>query len=91
MAPVAWNGSDFIFNNVSRYKFLGLIQQEIKHNNVNMLIFQILFPLFKEHHEEIEEQAEAVKMTVLQKLGMRLKKEKVENVENKDSSNLQKN
>ena len=40
-------------------------------------------------HEEIEEQAEAVKLTVLQKLGMRLKMEKEDKVEKKDSSNMQ--
>jgi len=45
MAPVEWNGSDFIFNN-------------------------ILFPLFKQHHKEIEEQAAMAQKTVMEKLGL---------------------
>merc|ERR1719192_2151418 len=51
MAPIEWNGSDVIFNNIP-------------------------FPLFKEHHEQIEEQAEKTKLTVMQKLGLCIKKEK---------------
>merc|ERR1712038_1357587 len=45
MAPVDWNGSDVIFNN-------------------------ILFPLFQQHHKEIEDQAEMAKKTVMEKLGI---------------------
>merc|ERR1711874_963415 len=51
MAPVEWNGSDVIFNN-------------------------ILFPLFQQHHKEIEDQAEMAKKTVMEKLGLCFKKEK---------------
>merc|ERR1712113_72262 len=53
MAPVEWNGSDVIFNN-------------------------ILFPLFQQHHKEIEDQAEMAKKTVMEKLGLCFKKEKGE-------------
>merc|ERR1711971_90915 len=49
MAPVEWNGSDVIFNN-------------------------ILFPLFQQHHKEIEDQAEMAKKTVMEKLGPCFKK-----------------
>merc|ERR1712061_341135 len=45
MAPVDWNGSDVIFNN-------------------------ILFPLFKQHHKEIEEQAAIAHKTFMEKLGI---------------------
>merc|ERR1712113_927272 len=45
MAPVEWNGSDVIFNN-------------------------ILFPLFKQHHKEIEEQAAIAHKTFMEKLGI---------------------
>merc|ERR1711971_1338739 len=51
MAPVHWNGSDVIFNN-------------------------ILFPLFQEHHQNIEVNAEIAKITVMEKLGLCFKKEK---------------
>merc|ERR1739842_283112 len=51
MAPVEWNGSDVIFNN-------------------------ILFPLFKQHHKEIEEQAAMAQKTFMEKLGLCFKKEK---------------
>merc|ERR1712071_253947 len=63
MAPVEWNGSDIIFNN-------------------------ILFPIFKEHHEQIEEQAEIAKLNVMQKLGLCFKKEKGEKVEKIEKSDL---
>merc|ERR1711892_949464 len=63
MAPVEWNGSDIIFNN-------------------------LLFPMFKEHHEQIEEKAETAKLTVMQKLGMCLKKEKDEKGEKIEKSDL---
>merc|ERR1712025_470811 len=53
MAPVAWNGSDIIFN-------------------------QVLFPIFKEHHEQIEEQAEKAKVSIKDKLEIFFKKEKNE-------------
>ena len=39
ICPVAWNGSDLIFN-------------------------QVLFPIFKEHHEQVEEQAEKAKVSI---------------------------
>merc|ERR1712154_698554 len=54
MAPVKWNGSDLLFN-------------------------QVLFPLFKEHHKEIEEQAEKAKQSIKDKLGDFFKNEKKEN------------
>merc|ERR1712141_899990 len=60
MAPVKWNGSDLLFN-------------------------QVLFPLFKEHHKEIEEQAEKAKQSIKDKLGdffKNGKKEKLDKIEN---------
>merc|ERR1711997_663378 len=63
MAPVEWNGSDVIFNN-------------------------ILFPLFKQHHKEIEEQAAMAQKTFMEKLGICTKKEKGdkgEKIENRKS------
>merc|ERR1711913_121315 len=54
MAPVSWNGSDLLFN-------------------------QVLFPLFKEHHKEIEEQAEEAQQSIKDKLGDFFKNEKKEN------------
>eukprot|EP00091_Calanus_sinicus_P024005 TRINITY_DN8391_c0_g1_i2.p1 TRINITY_DN8391_c0_g1~~TRINITY_DN8391_c0_g1_i2.p1 ORF type:complete len:182 (-),score=62.13 TRINITY_DN8391_c0_g1_i2:56-565(-) len=65
MAPIEFNGSDVIFNN-------------------------ILFPIFKEHHEQIEEQAENTKMTVMQKLGLCIKKEKDDKGEKIEKSDLKK-
>jgi len=56
MAPVAWNGSDIIFN-------------------------QVLFPLFKEHHEQIEEQAEIAKVTIKDKFEKLFRKENNDKVE----------
>merc|ERR1712072_97382 len=49
MAPVEWNGSDVIFNN-------------------------ILFPLFKQHHKEIEQQAANAQESIMEKLGICTKK-----------------
>merc|ERR1712117_30052 len=64
MAPVEWNGSDVIFNN-------------------------ILFPLFKQHHKEIEEQAAMAQKTFMEKLGIcsskKDKKDKGEKIENRKS------
>merc|ERR1712045_271645 len=64
MAPVEWNGSDVIFNN-------------------------ILFPLFKQHHKEIEEQAAMAQKTLMEKLGIctskKDKKDKGEKIENRKS------
>ena len=37
---------------------------------------KILFPLFQQHHKEIEDQAEMAKKTVMEKLGLHFKKEK---------------
>ena len=37
---------------------------------------QILFPLFQEHHQNIEVNAEIAKITVMEKLGLCFKKEK---------------
>merc|ERR1712042_236127 len=56
MAPVTWNGSDIIFN-------------------------QVLFPIFKEHHEHIEEQAEKAKLSIKDKLEIFFKKEKNDKAE----------
>merc|ERR1711892_705642 len=68
MAPVEWNGSDIIFN-------------------------QVLFPIFKEHHEQIEEQAEKAKLSIKDKLEIFFKKDKtdkVEKVEKNDKTDLKK-
>ena len=35
---------------------------------------KILFPLFQQHHKEIEDQAEMAKKTVMEKLGLCFKK-----------------
>merc|ERR1712183_108983 len=59
MAPVEWNGSDIIFN-------------------------QVLFPIFKEHHEQIEEQAEKAKLSIKEKFEMFFKKEKNDEVDKKE-------
>ena len=40
-----------------------------------ILCFQIIFPIFKEHHDQIEEQAEIAKQTVLEKMGSIFKKD----------------
>merc|ERR1711970_1278150 len=56
MAPVSWNGSDIIFN-------------------------QVLFPIFKEHHEQIEEQAEKAKVSIKDKLEIFFKKDKTDKAE----------
>ena len=45
-------------------------------------MFQVLFPLFKEHHKEIEEQAEKAKQSIKDKLGDFFKNEKKENNKN---------
>ena len=45
-------------------------------------MFQVLFPLFKEHHKEIEEQAEKAKQSIKDKLGNLFKTEKKENGKN---------
>ena len=42
-------------------------------------MFQVLFPLFKEHHKEIEDQAEKAKQSIKDKLGDFFKNEKKEN------------
>ena len=42
---------------------------------------QVLFPLFKEHHEQIEEQAEIAKFTIKDKLEKLFKKENNDKVE----------
>ena len=47
----------------------------------NNKLLQVLFPIFKEHHEQIEEQAEKAKLTIKEKLESFFKKEKSEKVE----------
>ena len=39
-------------------------------------LFQVLFPLFKEHHQEIEEQAEKAKQSLKEKFGDFFKNDK---------------
>ena len=41
----------------------------------NFVCFQVLFPLFKEHHKEIEDQAEKAKQSFKDKFGDFFKKE----------------
>ena len=45
------------------------------------LPFQVLFPIFKEHHEQIEEQAEKAKLSIKDKLEIFFKKDKNEKSE----------
>ena len=71
MAPVEWNGSDVIFNNVS-------IRPSHSTDFFLNSTLKILFPLFQQHHKEIEDQAEMAKKTVMEKLGLCFKKEKGE-------------
>ena len=40
--------------------------------------FQVLFPIFKEHHEQIEEQAEKAKVSIKDKLEIFFKKDKTD-------------
>ena len=50
--------------------------------NLIRFVFQVLFPLFKQHHKEIEEQAEKAKQSIKDKLGEFFKNEKKENGKN---------
>ena len=59
-----------------------------KYNNIHVV--QTLFPIFKQHHEQIEEQAEKTKLTVMQKLGLCIKKEKDDKGEKIEKSDLKK-
>merc|ERR1712106_1102300 len=70
--------------------FLAWCMAPIELNGSDVIFNNILFPIFKQHHEEIEVQAEAVKLNVFQKLGMQLKKEKEDKVEKVNKSDLQK-
>ena len=70
MAPVEWNGSDVIFNNVS------MLDTSESQPFIKIRPLKILFPLFQQHHKEIEDQAEMAKKTVMEKLGLCFKKEK---------------
>ena len=45
----------------------------------NFVCFQVLFPLFKEHHKEIEDQAEKAKQSFKDKFGDFFKSDKKEN------------
>merc|ERR1712198_499413 len=45
-------------------------------NGSDFIFSNILFPLFKQHHKEIEEQAAMAQKTVMEKLGLCFKKEK---------------
>ena len=83
MAPIELNGSDVIFNNVS-CSILNILY------DLCFISLQILFPIFKEHHEQIEEQAEKTKLTVMQKLGLCIKKEKDDKGEKIEKSDLKK-
>ena len=68
------------------FKFISVL---FSHQKVIIsLFFQLLFPLFKEHHEQIEEKAETAKLTVMQKLGLCFKKEKDEKAEKIEKSDL---
>ena len=48
-------------------------------------MFQVLFPLFKEHHKEIEDQAEKAKQSLKDKFGDLFKSDKKENGKEKEN------
>ena len=48
-------------------------------------MLQVLFPLFKTHHKEIEDQAEKAKQSLKEKFGDFFKSEKKENGKEKEN------
>ena len=57
-------------------------------NSINILIIlQVLFPLFKEHHKEIEDQAAKAKQSLKDKFGDFFKSDKKENGKEKEKEN----
>merc|ERR1711892_1460616 len=70
--------------------FLAWCMAPIELNGSDVIFNNILFPIFKQHHEQIEEQAEKTKLTVMQKLGLCIKKEKDDKGEKIEKSDLKK-
>merc|ERR1712154_646974 len=70
--------ADPLINPLS-YSFPVWCMAPAKWNGSDLLFNQVLFPLFKEHHKEIEEQAEKAKQSIKDKLGDFFKNEKKEN------------
>merc|ERR1712088_763620 len=64
---------------ILKCSFLAWCMVPAKWNGSDLLFNQVLFPLFKEHHKEIEEQAEKAKQSIKDKLGDFFKNEKKEN------------
>merc|ERR1712183_358609 len=60
----------------------------VEWNGSDIIFNNMLFPIFKEHHEQIEEQAENAKLTVMQKMGLCFKKEKHDKGEKIEKSEL---
>ena len=48
-------------------------------------MFQVLFPLFKQHHQEIEDQAEKAKQSLKEKFGDFFKSDKKEKENGKEN------
>merc|ERR1712018_212412 len=62
--------------------FLVWCMLPVSWNGSDILFNQVLFPLFKEHHKEIEDQAEKAKQSLKDKFGDLFKNEKKENNKN---------
>jgi len=61
--------------------FLIWCMAPIEWNGSDLIFNHVLFPIFKEHHEQIEEQAEKAKLSIKEKLETFFKKDKSEKVE----------
>merc|ERR1712215_482832 len=69
---------------VVKVLFLVWCMVPVEWNGSDIIFNQALFPIFKEHHEQIEEQAEKAKLSIKEKFEMFFKKEKNEAVDKKE-------
>merc|ERR1712165_385973 len=74
---------------VLKCSFLVWCMIPAKWNGSDLLFNQVLFPLFKEHHKEIEDQAEKAKQSLKDKFGDLFKSDKKENGKEKENGKLE--
>ena len=66
MAPSNKSGSNLVFTQVA---FLKMLIHKDSKIFLSMAILQIIFPMFKKHHEEIDQQARIVHDSFMEKFG----------------------
>merc|ERR1711874_366490 len=66
---------------ILKCSFLAWCMAPVEWNGSDIIFNKVLFPIFKEHHEQIEEQAEKAKVSIKDKLEIFFKKDKTDKAE----------